>query len=138
MITAKDHFLSAAMDCVGARFRLQGRDPAYGLDCVGLIAYCARAAGCTVSDKFDYDVTTDATILAAHLLESGFVKKEQGLLEPADVVLFSFFGSPNHAAISTASGIIHADMRLRKVVHHRLAPTWRAALTNIYTLRESK
>jgi cell wall-associated NlpC family hydrolase len=137
MITAKDHFLSAAMDCVGARFRLQGRDPAYGLDCVGLISYCARAAGCKVVDKLNYDVTTDPAILACHLQESGFYKKEHGFLEPADVVIFSFFGSPNHAAISTASGIVHADMRLRKVVHHRLASSWRTALTNIYTLRES-
>jgi cell wall-associated NlpC family hydrolase len=136
MIKRKDQFLAAAHNCVGARFRLQGRDPAYGLDCVGLISYCAKLAGLPVADRLDYDVTTDPTILSAHLIQSGFRKKTEGMLEPGDVVLLSFFGTPNHAAISSTSGIIHADMRLRKVVHHRLAPSWRTALTNIYTVRE--
>ena len=37
--------IAAARAAIGARFRLHGRDPATGLDCVGLVACAAPRAG---------------------------------------------------------------------------------------------
>ncbi len=134
-------FVAAALACVGARFKLQGRDPAYGLDCVGLLAWCASRVGLPVADRLDYGLHSDPAQLAAHLQASGFVDitgaaGADEAIAPGRVLVFALSGSPNHAAISTPQGIVHADMRLRRVVHHQLAASWRAAVRGVYAIAQ--
>lgn len=45
---------AAARALVGVPFRLQGRDPALGLDCVGLVGAAMRAAGYAPMMPGDY------------------------------------------------------------------------------------
>ncbi|WP_218277309.1 hypothetical protein, partial [Pseudomonas sp. FW305-67] len=44
-MTRADRVAQAALGSVGARFRLHGRDPATGLDCIGLAAHALQAGG---------------------------------------------------------------------------------------------
>ncbi len=45
MSETREAFAEAAESLVGIRFRLFGRDPAYGLDCVGLVAAALARSG---------------------------------------------------------------------------------------------
>ncbi|MEG8037878.1 hypothetical protein QP166_00400 [Sphingomonas sp. LR60] len=55
-MTAGERVLAAAQQLVGVRFRVQGRDPALGLDCVGLVAVALWRAGAAVTVPRDYAV----------------------------------------------------------------------------------
>jgi hypothetical protein len=65
---------AAADDLVGCRFRLRGRDPATGLDCVGVAAVAlARCGGLAVVPQ-DYQMRNDdANWVAALLPRFGFM-----------------------------------------------------------------
>jgi murein DD-endopeptidase / murein LD-carboxypeptidase len=125
---------AAAADCVGAKFRLQGRDPSTGLDCVGLLVWCARQIGLTVSDQQDYVLDSSATLLTPHLIASGF--RERGtLVAPAgDILIFNLNNCLNHAAICTTRGMVHADIRFRRVVEHRVDDFWQSHLAHVFCL----
>jgi cell wall-associated NlpC family hydrolase len=118
--------IAAARACVGVRFRLQGRDPATGLDCVGLVLVCARAIGWPVHDQADYVLTEDPARLRAALLAHGLTLRP--VPSAGDIGLFESAGAPRHLGILTGPGLIHADIGLRRVVEHRLDAGWRERL----------
>lgn len=107
---------------VGVKFRAQGRDPATGLDCVGLALavygfprQLARA---------DYQLRGN------HLAEL-----KAGLLGPfrrvsiakagsGDLLLFRVAGDQFHLGVMTGRGIVHADAGLRKVVERPGMAPW--------------
>ncbi|RYY22459.1 MAG: peptidoglycan endopeptidase [Sphingomonadales bacterium] len=103
--------LADARAAIGARFRLHGRDPATGLDCVGL-----AAIGMGLSD-----------IPSGYALRSGDVPRVRagiaalGLVEvpdrrAGDLLLMRAGPGQMHLAIDSGDGIIHADAMLRRVV----------------------
>jgi hypothetical protein len=64
--------VTAARALLGARWRHQGRDPATGVDCLGLVVCVARALGYpTTHDRGDYPLWPDGAELRAKLLASG-------------------------------------------------------------------
>ncbi|MEZ0497161.1 peptidoglycan endopeptidase [Sphingomonas sp. IW22] len=108
----------AARALVGARFRLHGRDPATGLDCVGV---AAAALGCPA--PADYAMRTgDADRAAMALAAAGLGRVAHGA--PGDVVLMRSGPGQLHLAVLTDSGMIHADASLRRVVERPGAPPW--------------
>lgn len=44
----------AAETLIGTRFRLHGRDPATGLDCIGLLAFAGKAVGLPIDPPTGY------------------------------------------------------------------------------------
>lgn len=112
----------AARALVGTPFRLHGRDPHKGLDCVGVLAaalgrtdalpngYCLRSRTRPATDAF-----------AAEL---GLIPAEEPVM-PGDVVLLRPAICQWHLAIATGAGmIVHAHAGLRKVVHGPLPADW--------------
>ena len=111
--------VAAARACIGARFRPQGRDPEYGLDCVGL----AGAAFGRHDLPKDYVLRGgDATRIAAFVEEFGLRPVDEG--EPGDLLMLRTGPAQFHLAVKTAGGFVHADARLRRVVETPGPPPW--------------
>lgn len=116
---------------VGIRFRPQGRDPAVGLDCVGVIL-------CTFAIP-SREVRSDYR-LSGH----GRSEVEQGLLRrfrrvgrwqrrPGDVLLFQVREDQVHLCIECGGSFVHADARLKRIVETPGTPEW--PIRGVFRLR---
>jgi cell wall-associated NlpC family hydrolase len=123
---------AAARACVGARFRLQGRNPATGLDCIGLVIWSAQRCGLTLPDASDYLLSDTPARLDAALLQASLKQIDPRVLAAGDMVRLLSGGQPLHLAIYGDATLIHADARLRKVVEHRLTADWRERIVAAY------
>lgn len=110
--------LDRARLAIGAPFRMHGRDPKRGLDCVGLVAFAYQlpaptgyALRCSQQDVVHREV-------AAAGLERA-VKPQAG-----DLLLLRPGAGMLHLAIDSGDGIIHADAMLRRVVALPAPITW--------------
>jgi cell wall-associated NlpC family hydrolase len=126
--------LDAARACVGTPFRLQGRDPALGLDCIGLVVVAARAAGLVVPDAQDYLMTDDPQRLDDALASSPFTPVNGDALQAGDIVRLETAGLPLHLGIVSPETLIHADLRFRRVVEHGFDASWRSRLVSAWRL----
>ena len=117
-----DMLWAAGAALVGTRFRLQGRDAATGLDCVGVIVAAHAAAGVRLEAIDDYALRGFAAErAAAALLTAGFVRVGDAV-QPGDVGLFKLPARQLHLALLAPGQMIHADAGLRRVV---MAPATR-------------
>lgn len=113
----------AARGCLGARFRPQGRDPAHGLDCVGLAGVAFRRAEL----PRDYALRGgDAARIAEALEAQGLRRIGLGEAREGDLLLVSSAPRQFHFAVLTETGFVHADARLRRVVETPGRPPWPA------------
>ncbi|MDA5194957.1 NlpC/P60 family protein [Govanella unica] len=116
---------------LGTPFRHQGRAPGRGLDCIGVVACIGRELG-----LFDYDATgyarqpTSWTSLRRHVDAAGFVRVETA--KPGDVYLMAIIDRPQHVALVTDRGMLHAWMHTRSVVEHGLDALWASRVVSIY------
>ena len=128
-MTRADHaVISAARGAIGARFRLHGRDPAFGLDCVGLAAVAARGAGYAGPIPGGYALRGgDAAKIAAHFDAAGFVRSASASASPGPgaIALFDSGIGQLHLAVIVPGGVVHADAMLRRVVERPGVPPWR-------------
>ena len=114
--------LQAVRAAIGARFRLHGRAPESGLDCVGVAALAARAGGVGAAVPSGYGLrTADAAAVIARL---DAVLPRIGSPEPGDLLLFEPGPAQLHLAVRSEAGIIHADAMLRRVVERPGPAPW--------------
>ena len=127
---------SAAEQLVGCPFRLHGRDPASGIDCIGLLAAAMARAGRPIVLPTGYPLRlNDLTRWLPDPQECGFAPANLPF-EPGDVILARPGPGQAHLAIAgPALTWIHAHAGLRRVVsetelragivlhHWRLSPT---------------
>jgi hypothetical protein len=114
--------LAAARAAIGARFRLHGRAPESGLDCVGLAGLAARAGGVTATIPTGYALrTADAEAVIARL-DAVLARARDPV--PGDLLLFQPGPAQLHLAIASEAGIIHADAHLRRVVERPGPAPW--------------
>lgn len=114
---------AAARQAVGTRFRPHGRDPAFGLDCVGLAALSLRAGGCAGAVPEGYALRGgSAEALAATIAAAGLRAVEH--VEPGDLLLFDSGPGQFHLAVAVAGGLVHADAGLRRVVERPGPMPW--------------
>jgi len=113
--------VAAARSAIGARFRLHGRDPATGLDCVGLAALALRAAGAALEVPTGYALRNgDIDRVVAAIEAAGLARAEAPRI--GDLLLFQAGPGQLHFAIQSDSGMIHADAMLRRVVERSDLP----------------
>jgi cell wall-associated NlpC family hydrolase len=111
--------VAAARSAIGARFRLHGRDPATGLDCVGLAAF-ALGEGAVPSG---YAMRGgDGARIAALIDARGLVRCREA--QAGDLLLCASGPGQLHLAIDSGGGIIHADAMLRRVVERPGPVPW--------------
>lgn len=107
----------AAEALVGARFRLHGRDPATGLDCIGVLATALAAIGRQAELPTGYALRSHRLpALAAIASACGFAEAEGPTL-PGDVLLLRPGPCQHHLAIAARAGrFVHAHAGLRRVI----------------------
>lgn len=117
----------AAQALVGTPFRLHGRDPATGLDCVGVLAASLAACGLRVHLPAGYALRMLALPeLAPFVAESGFAAVS-GAIVPGDVLLVRVGPIQFHLLVAISAGrFVHAHAGLRRVVAGAMPPGWAA------------
>ncbi len=114
---------AAATVLVGSRFRLHGRDPATGLDCIGLLAAALAGCGRPVILPTGYPLRLRS--LSGWLPDPcacGFAAAEPPF-KPGDVVMLEPGPAQFHLAIAApVLGWVHAHAGLRRIVHDAALP----------------
>ena len=123
-MSARAKSVAAARGAVGAKYRLHGRDPLFGLDCVGLAGLALRAAGCDDEIPAGYALRGGTADDMLALIDRGALVRTDDPL-PGDLLLFAVGPAQFHIAIQGQDGIYHADAMLRRVVERPGAPPWR-------------
>mgnify|MGYP001229694507 FL=1 len=110
---------------VGVPFRLHGRDPATGLDCIGVLEAALRGCGVPVRLPCDYTLRTRRLPpLGDWTGRLGFLRGE-GPVQPGDVAMLRPAACLHHLAIATAPDrFVHAHAGLRRVVEGPLPRDW--------------
>lgn len=102
----------AAIRLVGTPFRLHGRNPATGLDCVGLVAEALRQTGTRPYAPEGYRLRNlSIARWLAHAPASGLTPVD----EDGDVILARVHPLQPHLAILVPGGFVHAHAGLRRV-----------------------
>jgi len=108
----------AAEALIGCPFRLHGRDPATGLDCLGVIEAALRATGRATSLPSGYHLRTSRWQgLDDWAGRLGFSPVE-GASQPGDICLFRPSAAQLHFAVAATmpEHIIEAHASLRRVI----------------------
>ena len=115
---------------VGVRFRLQGCDPATGLDCVGLVYAAYAAAGARLVRPGNYPLRGWARArVEAGLVAAGFLRVVDAA-RAGDVALIALAAGQFHLGLIGPASLVHAHAGLRRVVETPLdgvagAERWR-------------
>ena len=116
----------AALDLVGIPFRLHGRDPATGLDCVGVVAAAFDRIGHTVDAPADYRLRGgcperfDCWATACGLASTG-EDAEPGM---GDVLLCEPGIRQFHVVVDCGALLVHAHLGLGRVVAMPAPSPW--------------
>lgn len=117
--------ISAARAALETPFRHQGRT-LRGMDCAGLIVWCAESAGLDYVDQRDYPTNPGNGRLEAALdMQPCLVRIPVATAEAGDVLLIKFAGDPQHLALHAGKMMIHAWEKTGKVCEHDL-DEWRS------------
>ena len=111
-----DRLAKAAEDLVGCRFRLRGRDPATGLDCVGVVAAALGKLGRSAAFPQNYALRNRDIDRAFALAPCCGLIEANGEQRAGDVILLEVGVCQYHVAICVKGGFVHAHAGLRKVV----------------------
>ena len=129
MVT-REQFLAEARSWTGVPWLHQGRNR-YGVDCIGLVLVTCWALGLTDYDVKGYGRVPDADFLRAEC-ERLMVRVREA--QPGDVYLMRFKREPQHLAIATERGLLHAYAGAGRVVETSLPPQWRERIVGVYAV----
>lgn len=115
----------AALGLLGAPFRLHGRDPRTGLDCVGVLSAALEAINRRPALPRAYALRCRGVPGADRIAETCGLQGVHNSIIAGDVLLFRVGSCQVHLAIATeAARIVHADARLRRVIEGPVPPEW--------------
>ena len=114
----REALAAAALDLVGSPFRLHGRDPRSGLDCVGVVAVALKAIGRDVALPCDYRLRGGCVQRFDHWAAAcGLVPKPALLpIQTGDIVLCAPGAGQFHLMIASGDTLVHAHAGLGRVV----------------------
>ena len=118
-------FATAAATLAGTRFRLHGRDPQVGLDCVGLVAAALQRCGRSPVTPEGYALrTTRLDGLIGFAERNGFGSAPSPA-RPGDLLLLRLSPIQVHLTIRLdGPAFVHAHAGLGRVVVERGVPPW--------------
>lgn len=115
----------AALALVGAPFRLHGRDPARGLDCIGVLEAAATACGRRARLPNGYTLRSRRLPVLDETAARLSLRAASGSACAGDVLLLRPGPCQHHLAIAVGERrIVHAHAGLRKVVVSELPGNW--------------
>ena len=107
----------AAGRLAGTKFRLHGRDPATGLDCVGLLAATLAACGKPARLPSGYRLRAHRLCGLEEIAAGCGFEPATGQLRTGDVALVRTSPCQFHLVIALENGgFVHSDAGLRRVV----------------------
>lgn len=135
---------AAARSYLGVPFLHQGRNPAIGIDCIGLLVLSAKDCGLhhlASRDLTDYSINPIEGQLELHL--------RSALGPPSDeihagwIASFDFKGQTRHVGIISLMedgrfGLIHTYNSPAKVIEHGLDNKWIRRITGIYKVEAAE
>lgn len=128
-------FAEAAASFVGTPFRLHGRDPATGLDCVGLIYVSLLAIGRPANAPEGYRLRNhDVSRWFGYARDSGF-EEVSGEAAHGDLLMTRPSPGQSHLQIVDGYSLTHAHAGLGRVVRQPVATMphpvahWRLAVS---------
>lgn len=121
-----DALAAAALELVGRPFRLHGRDPATGLDCVGVVSAALTAIGTQPAAPTGYSLRNLSIAQWLPAARASGLVPARGAIEAGDILVIALPGCQHHLVIAAdAASVIHAHAGLRRVVRQPLDATWR-------------
>jgi hypothetical protein len=132
-MTGQERLADEARRLVGCRFRLHGRDPASGLDCMGVLAVALQRAGYAAEVPLDYTLKTRSANRAAGVAQDLGLTAVRGAPRAGDILMMRVGPEQLHFALCVCpQGFVHAHAGLREVVLSPALPAgaivghWRA------------
>lgn len=118
-------FAEQAEQLAGTRFRLHGRDPATGLDCVGLVACALERCGCAVEAPDGYGLRNSTIERHLAFAARNHFTETEGPIERGDLLLARPGPAQHHLVVALAANrFVHAHAGLRRVIVHHGLPHW--------------
>lgn len=125
MNPSSEGLAEAALALLGCPFRLHGRDPATGLDCVGLVVAALAASGGNPVAPTGYGLRNLDIEQWLPLAGRSGLAAASGPPIAGDVILIALANCQHHLAIAAdAETVVHAHAGLRCVVRQPADPTW--------------
>ena len=118
--------VARARGLIGTRFLPQGRDPARGVDCLGLVQISFGVAPGSVRDDYQLSGGANGETLRAGLAPH-FRRVSAVSARPGDLLLMRPGRDQWHLAVLTDDGFVHADARRRAVIETPGKPEWPVA-----------
>lgn len=116
---------SAALALIGAPYRLHGRNPATGLDCIGLLDAALRACSKASRLPTGYRLRSRVVPEVSGLAGSHGFTSVAGPTAVGDVLLVRTGPCQLHLLIAAdARRFVHAHAGLRRVVCDQVPETW--------------
>lgn len=117
-----ERLAAAAQTFIGTPFRLHGRDPASGLDCIGLVAASLRAIGFCPEAPEGYLLRNVEPGRWLDCAERSGLARASGKVRAGDVALLRPGPGQHHVVIAAGpTSAIHAHAGLRRVVLQPMA-----------------
>ncbi|MGF1549185.1 MAG: peptidoglycan endopeptidase [Sphingomonadaceae bacterium] len=110
-----EEIVARARACIGARFRPQGRDPAHGLDCIG-VAMMAMDLPRARAPRYYNLRSSDPALVNREFSACGFLRVVPKMARVGDLLVTEVEGRQLHIVLLTPKGYLHADVRHRRVV----------------------
>ena len=127
----------AARRLIGAPFRLHGRDPETGLDCIGVLQATLAACGLPADLPNGYALRSRGIPDMAGITARLGLMETEAPIRAGDVVMLRPGLLQHHLVIATApSRFVHAHAGLRRVVEGPIDPGW--AVVRRWHLRPRK
>ena len=125
MSLSPNSLADAALELLGKPFRLHGRVPATGLDCVGLVSAALAATGARPIVPTGYTLRNlDVDHWLPMAGASGLVTA-CGPVRAGDILLVVLPHCQHHLMIAAdAENAVHAHAGLRRVVRQPIDPDW--------------
>lgn len=115
----------AALALPGALFRLHGRDPRTGLDCVGVLSAALEAINRRPALPRAYALRCRSVPGVDRIAQTCGLQAAPNPIIAGDVLLFRVGPCQVHLAIAVgAARIVHAHARLRRVIEGPVPPEW--------------
>ena len=100
---------------IGSPFRLHGRDPQTGLDCVGLVLSALAAGGISPPRVPAYRLKQAAPPDIDSLARQVGLRPASGKAQPGDLLAFAPGPAQTHLGIKVRRGLVHAHAALGRV-----------------------
>ena len=115
----------AAATLIGVPFRLHGRDPQTGLDCIGVLACALEQAGRPATLPCEYSLRSRAVPAFGQIARIAGFLPATGQLETGDVLIVRPGPCQHHLLITLGRDTcVHAHLGLKRVVSGPMRRDW--------------